>query len=152
MRLKSKHLTALIAVLAIVGPTLTVGKSRMVRRNPKQWELNPDGVEQDDMWSCNICEVSMLGFRKMLSLDTSQKLMQDYVTTQICTTLISNKKMCDGLVKQVGNYILNTLSESLLSPEYFCEELSPACADSEFEFYSAIPDIDRIIFKKIPSI
>jgi len=60
--------------------------------------------------------------------------------------------MCDGLVKQLGNYILNSLTDSLLSPEYFCEELSPACGDSEFEFYSAIPEVDRIIFKKIPSI
>jgi hypothetical protein len=60
--------------------------------------------------------------------------------------------MCDGLVKQVGNYIVNQLTDSLLSPEYFCEELSPACVDSEFEFYSAYPDVDRIIFNKPPEL
>jgi hypothetical protein len=93
----------------------------------------------------------MYGFKKMLTLDTSQKIMKDYISTQMCEQLIKNKKMCDGIVKQIGNYILNCVTDSLLLPEYFCEELAPACGDSEFEFFSATPYVDRILFTKIPS-
>ena len=65
-------------------------KSRSVRRNPKQWELNPDGVEENDMWSCNICKVSILGFQKMLAMETSQRVMEKYVADQMCVTLLKN--------------------------------------------------------------
>ena len=149
LKITIKYLT-MAALLFFSAPVH--GRSYNVGRNPRQWELNPDGKQEDDQWSCNICKMSMLGFTKVLSTDITQNIMKEYVTKNICMAMLQNQKMCDGLVKQVGNYILNALAESLLQPQYFCEELSPACINSEFEFYSAPPEVDRIIFRKPPSI
>ena len=70
----------------------------MLGRNPHEWELNPDGVEQDDSWSCNICKMSMLAFTKMISLDATQQVINDYVGVTMCGALLPNKTMCDGIV------------------------------------------------------
>jgi hypothetical protein len=66
------------------------GRSYNVGRNPKQWELNPDGKQGDDQWSCNICKMSMLGFTKVLSTDITQNIMQEYVTKNICMVMLKN--------------------------------------------------------------
>ena len=74
----------------------------------------------------------MFAFDKTMNLDVTQRIIRDYAVVQICTMLIKDKPTCEKIYNLYGKKIIKSISESVLSPEYFCEELAPACNESGF--------------------
>jgi hypothetical protein len=54
------------------------------------------------------------------------------VVIEICKKLIHDEKSCERLFDIYGKGVIDAVTSSHLSPEYFCEELAPACVDSGF--------------------
>lgn len=72
-------------------------------------------------------------------------MVEDYAVVNLCGVMVKNSTVCSGIVKSVGRYFIQSVTSSVLSPQFFCEEIAPACNDSGFEFYAALPDVERIL-------
>ena len=63
--------------------------------------------------------------------------MLEGVATIICGKYVTpDQVVCHGAVKTMGDIIVPVLSESILSPDYFCGEFLGYCTPSNHVFYS----------------
>ncbi len=56
--------------------------------------------------------------------------------------------ICPGLVSSFRHIFVDSIISSLLSPDYFCEEIAPACNDSGFDLKDTMEDVERMIQSK----
>jgi hypothetical protein len=124
----------------------------MLGRQPREWDLNPDGEQPNDTFTCQFCKVSMFAFTKTINMQLTQKLIRDYAVVQICTILIKDKVTCEKLYNQYGKGVIDAITASILDPEYFCEEMAPACNDSGFTLFSPSEGAMKILETKPYSI
>jgi hypothetical protein len=120
----------------------------MLGRQPHEWDLNPDGYVPDDGFTCQFCKLSMFAFDKTINLEISQEIIRDYAVVQICDMLIKDRQSCEKIYNVYGKKVIEAISESVLSPDYFCEELAPACNESGFTMYSAMEGAMKILKNK----
>ena len=120
----------------------------MIGRQPREWDLNPDGNLPNDAFTCQFCKMSMFAFDKTLSLEVTQRVIRDYAVIQICTSLIKDRQSCEKMYNIYGKQIIDAITESVLHPEYFCEELAPACNESGFKLESGMEGALRILEQK----
>lgn len=139
-------LILLISFLGI-GVNSKLGKFSL-KREQRESDLNPDGTPSGDLWSCNICKMTMFGFVKTINLEVTQNLIENYVIVNICNQVALNNTICPGIIKTVGNVLVNAVTSSILSPDYFCEEIAPTCVASGFTNHPAGPYIDSILKAK----
>jgi len=150
MKALALSLTALLLSLSSVSSTSKQfpGSHPFLGRQPREWDLNPDGALPNDVFTCQFCKVSMFAFDKTINLDVSQRIIRDYAVLQICTMLIKDRPTCEKIYNIYGKKVIEAISDSVLSPEYFCEELAPACNDSGFTSYSSMEGAMKILEKK----
>jgi hypothetical protein len=60
----------------------------------------------------------------------------------------SDPGVCRGLLRRLGGRVVDALSNSILSPDYFCEELAPTCVESGFVQEGHTPYIERVLSDK----
>lgn len=67
---------------------------------------------------------------------------------QLCNKLTQNNTVCPGIVSALSPKIVDAITSSILSPDYFCEEIAPTCEYTSFTNLSPYRYVERVIESK----
>lgn len=59
-----------------------------------------------------------------------------------------NNTVCKGIMRSIGKVLVDSFTSSILSPDYFCEELAPTCEVSGWESTGPWDYVNRLIDSK----
>ena len=150
---KRNGLVLILVAIALLSQLTDarLGKFTLTREQ-RESDLAPDGTSSGDVWSCNLCKMTMFALVNTINLQATQALIESYAVVNICGLIAQNSTVCPGIVAQNDNTLVDALTSSILSPEYFCEEIAPACPTSSYDSYSPYPDVDTILSTKPTSL
>jgi hypothetical protein len=78
-------------------------------------------------------------------------VIEDYLMQNLCSSLAKNNTVCTSIMRRIGKVMVDAVTNSVLHPDYFCEEIAPTCPESQYSQVAPRPDVERIIADK-PSI
>lgn len=86
---------------------------------------------------CQLCKISAAEFDSWLSSRSTEDLLEG-VAAKICERyVIQDQTVCNGAVHEMGDIIVDALTQSVFSPDYFCGEFLGYCTDIHYySFYS----------------
>lgn len=87
----------------LLGLLLTLSLAKQTHES----DLNPDGLPSGDVWSCQICKMTMFAFQKTLNLQATQNVIEDYVMQNMCNKLSRNSTVCNGIMRRIGKVMVD---------------------------------------------
>ena len=137
-----------LATVAILLATGTLAqKSSMKRANyQKYWAQRRNATEikdhtplqphqKGDFLQCATCKLSMSAFDAYLTSRSTEDMLEGFAA--YACGLVIDKSVCEGAVHEMGDIVLNALSEGVFDPDFFCSEFAGYCSASNYVlFYS----------------
>jgi hypothetical protein len=85
-------------------------------------ESEDEELDYKKIWTCQGCKVASFAVNKILSLYWTTYVFEYISSEYICPAIIESKALvCHGIVKLMGDSLVDAITTSLLTPDYICE-------------------------------